>query len=437
MVGAVCALVVACGSATPDGATQPNGSHRSATCPVGPLPSTLLAIPFTPERRPFTAWLDDQRAIVAELYEPSDGTNARVRAFVVDAGAGRAHALPDPLLTVRPSTGSPNAVFAVVERRLLVVTYSTVGTEPTGAAMVDPQTGSVETIRSAGAPPSAAFLTSPRAIAVSGAIWAFWPRKDDTAFDLEHGYALDTGAMAWRALPRVLEARHASHVATLGDGRVAVWGGIVARDRRPAVDGVTLDLASGRTRAFAHPGVAGSLTAVSGSRVATAIVTAEGLRGYVVDVDSRRSQTFERTPALSWRNREVLTLDGERVGYLGADALHVWSIATAAWEAHDLPFDPDLPSEIALHRMGDGYWLLDGTPQGAFRVDAGGRFCPIPLPEGDPTPTGTVLVSPRYHVRLGGVALVHAENDCPPGAPCAQPAPTRHEDPRARVTTLP
>ena len=425
---ALAALAAACATACARPASPP---LTPPACPTLEEPERV-ALPFAPER-PFAAWVDPRRVVVAEL-DAGGPRSPRLRAFVLDVERREARSLPVPPV-VDALRGSPSAHFAVVDGRLLVILSSTVGDEPIAAHLIDPGTGAVLAVDGAAAPPSGAFLTSPFHAAAGRGGYVHWPRRPGDAVD-RPGHVLDALRTLWRPAPTDLVPRSGSHIARLGDGRVAVWGGLEG-EGAPAGEGATLDLSTGEVRRFAHPRIATSVHAVDGLTLAAAAVDPQGrLRGYVLDLERGGAPFFDRAVERSWRNPAVLHLRGDHLGYLAADALHLWRSSSGQWRAVDLPFAADAPSEITIADLEGGAWLIDGAGGGAFALDPNTAvFCG--LPSGiELAVVSATLTSPRYRVHIGGAAELYGAAECPPGAPCALEGPTRREDPRAELLRL-
>jgi hypothetical protein len=420
---ALAAALAACARTASPSLTPP-------ACPALEAPQ-LIPLPFAPER-PFAAWVDPRRVVVAELDE-GEGRPPSLRAFALDVERRVAWPLPVPV--VDALRGSPSAHFAAVDGRLLVILASTLGDEPIAAHLIDPGGGAVLAVEGAAAPPSGAFLTSPFHAAAGRGGYVHWPRRPGDAVD-GPGYVLDALRALWRPAPTDLIPRSGSHIARLGDGRVAVWGGL-DDDGAPAGEGATLDLSTGEVRRFAHPRIATSMYAVDGLTLAGAGADPQGpLRGYVLDLERGGAPFFERDIEHSWRNPAVLHLRGDHLAYLAADALHLWRRSSGQWRALDLPFVADAPSEIRVADLADGAWLIDGTDRGAFVLDPNrAAFCGLPT-RIELTIVSATLTSPRHRLHIGGAADLYGAAECPPGAPCALKGPTRREDPRAELHRL-
>lgn len=169
-----------------------------------------------------------------------------------------------------------------------------------------------------------------------------------------------------------------------------------------------------------------------GSTLISAVITEPGgLRGYVVDVDRDASVELTRAVDMSWRNHDNLVADGDQLGYLGADALHLRAATGGAWRAVELPFEPDAPSDVELSVLASGAWFVDGTDRGAFVFEPRqGAFCALAIPRALEVVTRSI-VSPRYRLSIGGVANLRPGN-CDPTS-CLE---ERVEDPRAQIVEL-
>ena len=221
-----------------------------------------------------------------------------------------------------------------------------------------------------------------------------------------------------------------AHLATLGDGRIATWGG-----QASGRTGAALDPATGAWRTFAHPAMSGTMVTVRGSLVASAelspIVGTDGsldrLHGVVLDVDSGRTIPFAREVAGSFRNSSVLHLDRSFLGYVATDALHLFALGSRTWRGVAQPFVTNEPSDITIHDVGAGQWLFEGTSRGTFVLEPSvGKFCSLPMPD-ELRVQAAVYVSPRFRVALGGAMMVDRS---------PRHAPTREEDPRAQIVRL-
>jgi hypothetical protein len=457
----VCALVSGCGG-SPSVVKAP-----AAPCGAG-MPGvagvTIVDLPFAPGRPAFLGWLDDRRIIVAEAVEqsllerrsppsssgpgpglPSRPDEVAVRAFVLDVDSGQVEEL-GKLATEVSLHGNPTDVFfTVVGGKLAVLPYGHGSGGTVAGVLVDPATGAVTALPAEGAPPSSVFLVSTRGMAWSGPRLFLWPRAAEGGVDLDAGHVLDAETGTWATARTGLGLRHNPQITSLPDGRIAVWGGAPPPGTSPATTGALFDPALATWRPFPHPAMKGWLHASSGSRLAGLFVEGLGRRdggkvnGTVFDLGSPAVVTFERPLLTSFRNAEVLHFGGGYVGYLGAEALHLWDATTGTYREVGVPFGPNLPSAITVHDLAAGRWLFDGTSDGVFVFDpARGSFCSLAGATEGPSLklAAGALYSTRSIVVIGGRAMVTIDPDCPPGVPCASDGPVERLDARAKIIRL-
>lgn len=434
-----CVLVTSCGGA-PVRPVVP-----AAPCGAG-MPriegASIVDIPFAPSQRGFAAWVDDHRIVVAESEERASSAELGVEAFVLDVETGNALRLNEPLGIHLPLARSPTMFFTVAGGRL-VVFIDFFDERQVGGVIIDLSTGKVSPVSSAGAPPAKELSIYPSGMVTSGQRVFIWTRDANGVFDLDAGSALDVQTGTWQTVRTGLGPRIRAQFTALEGGRLAVWGGMSPRGNAPAASGVLIDPSTGEQRMFTHPAMQASHIAASGSRLVGVTVLTPGapeqrLRGHVLDVDSPASFALDLPLLASWRNSDVLHFGGRYVGYLGADALHLWDAATGGYRALGLPFKPDSPSDITVHDLAGGKWLFDGISEDAFAFDpVRGSFCALrAAPPPNLNVASQVLYSPRYRVALGGRQTVVNEPDCAPGAPCARDAPFEQKDARAKIMRL-
>lgn len=409
-------------------ACSANGA-AAADIQMDELPAWVL------ERNTLVKWVGDDLVLAG-------GTPPQVRIALIDGSTGRIRELPlGPIEVPRPEADW-RAYHTLVGNHVVSLWHSYAIPNVHGIA-VNLTNGEVVRLSNSVAPPAKVLNTSPYVTAKTQNAFVLWPRSSGNGVDLNAGLVLDVRTGTWSPISTNLGRRNGANVASLADGRIIVWGGYLVEDqRRPLRQGAILQVEDRAVRPFEYPAatrIGFSGAARNGALLATAASTFPFLEGYVLDIDSGKTINMPSVALeQSFRNHSTAHFDGQFFLYVARDEIWVFDVATAKWKSHLMPFEPNAPSDIAMHELEPGRSFFVGTSTGDYIFQAAeGRFCSVPRSDKLVAPIH-VAVSRKKRAILGSVYFTGGgAPGCPPGAPCAVEAPQRVEDLRGVISVIP
>jgi len=396
---------------------------------IDKLPAWVL------ERNTLAEWVGDDLVLAG-------GNPPYVRVAIVEGSTGRVRNVPLGTIDVPFPEANWQAYHTLVGKHVVSLWNSYAVPNVHGIA-VNLVNGEVVRLSTSTAPPAKVLSTSPYVTAKTQNAFVLWPRSIGNGVNLNAGLVLDVRSGNWSPISANLGPRNGANVASLEDGRIIVWGGYLVDDeQRTLREGAILQVEDRAVRPFEYPaaprtGFSGA--ARNGPLLALAASASPFLEGYVINIDSGKTVKMPSVSLeKSFRNHTNAHFDGQYFLYLARDEIWAFNVAAAKWKSYLMPFEPNAPSDIAMHELEPGRVMIVGTSTGDYIFHAAdGRFCSVPRSDKLVAPVH-VVVSRKRRALLGSEFLTGGDAPgCPPGAPCAVDPLQRVEDLRGVISVLP
>lgn len=441
-----------CGSTQPPPrapATPPFGAAAAAqSCPTPAVAPRQFEVPdFALSPGAFASFLGDD-IIVMRVGSPDHrqatqrhGEPPEYRGAIYELATNRWRDIPPPPPAALPTSASTERFYRVLDRRLVMVVYSTMKLPTSAGFVFDATTNQWTELPPQGAPPTEVFLTGPMVEATVGSRWILWPLTNRGA-RYDAGIMIDAAQARWmRAAAQGAPRGSGSRPHVLPNGHVLV----VPRD---STTGGTFDPVANSWRSFGLP-PAGS------ADVATVVQAPDGqsfarvswsprspqrtrrLSAQIID-----TQRFSATPVASspltlgaYPNSQYVHYDGQQIIYIDQKELHRYERATGVWSTEPLPFAAPVRSGGSLRPVCGRRLLLSHHEYSLLDLQTR-QWRTVPWPADAPQVGRHMLYGLDRIALLGRVYDDVQPYNCPPGAPCAAPRVQEIRDKRAYIIPL-